>query len=113
MAKENLIKVRIDGESFWAKSLKNNTAEVRNIPFQGVISLHDIVKIDNENNIIKIIKKKTIQASIEYAYHKRTVQEEWKQLVKYFEKNKIEIEGMVIGYASLAVPLKMTKKKFR
>lgn len=117
MAKEEkLIKVHfkgsICGESLWAKPGKNNTAELRNIPFNQEISLHDIVKIDEDGEIVKIVKKKTITCGVRYKYTEKNVRKEYHSMAKYFEKNKIKVEGVSFGIASLALPLKMKKRTF-
>lgn len=118
MAKEkDLIKVRYKGsqcgENMWAKPLTQNTAQLKNIPFHAEIGLNDVVEIDSDRNITKVLKRKSITCGIKYKFTKAGIQEEYKKLALYFEKkNKIPIEGAVIGMASLAVPMKMTKKSF-
>jgi hypothetical protein len=110
MAK-NLIKVHYKGpemmEHLWAKPMKGNTARLMNIPFQDGISLHDVVLLDDELNIINLVKKKTDRITIRYNLNNKTLHRDWKKMIKYFIDNKIAIEGVQAGYASLAIPCNM------
>lgn len=112
-----LIKVRYAGkemgEHLWAKPLGNNTAELQNIPFQDGISLHDIVEYDANDNIVKVLKRVTRRAALNYAFRDK---ESYQALVKHFEASKVKVEGAgkadeKTGVAYLAFPLDMTEEQ--
>lgn len=57
MKNDNMIKLHIPGESFWAERLTENTARVENILLDFSIGLNDIVLFNQENEVLEVIQK--------------------------------------------------------
>jgi hypothetical protein len=107
MSEPKHIKLNVPGESFWAKQLSENTAEVDNILLEPSIGLGDIVKFNPKNNSVEtVLVKKTNTMAVNYPTD-GDIKETYKTLYNHLEGNDIQVEGMMAGMALIAVPVGM------
>lgn len=105
MSEPKHIKLNIPGESFWAKQLTEDTAEVDNILLEPSIGLGDIVKFNTKTNTVEtVLVKKTNTMAVNYS-PEGDIKETYKTLYNYLESNNILVEGMMAGMALIAVPV--------
>lgn len=99
--KEDLIKVRLQGETVWAVRLTPTTAEIRNTPLDERVNFKDIVEIDGHHNFIKVIERYFEQAGIEYEYDPETIKVEYPKMAQYLRDHEVFIEGYTAGFAGV------------
>ncbi len=103
------IKIRVEGESFWALQLTENTAQVDNILLSNEVHYKDIVKFNPETMIVeKVIESTHDTIAIVYKTTEETIQEDYKKLHTYLKEKNMSLEGMGAGIALLAFPKTMT-----
>lgn len=112
MKNDNMIKLHIPGESFWAERLTENTARVENILLDFSIGLNDIVLFNQENEVLEVIQKNSKSAMLKYANEPDTVRENYAKIYEYFKGHRIGCEGMFAGEALLSLPIELSDIEF-
>ena len=112
MKNDNMIKLHIPGESFWAERLTENTARVENILLDFSIGLNDIVLFNQENEVLEVIQKNSKSVMLKYANEPDTVRENYAKIYEYCKGHRIGGEGMFAGEALLSLPIELSDIEF-
>ena len=96
------------GENLWAMPLDSNTAVIKNVPFfSGEYGLNDIVEIDDDREVIRLVQKMTETVYIKYDYPEdgedyEATKKIWHDIFEFLNENGLSPEGMAPGYAVAA-----------
>jgi len=106
----------VEGETLWARYIGDNKAKLDNIPFFAEeIGLGDLVEINDDCEIIRVLEKATVtrKATYKISEDKEETIKKWKRIWKYFENTDIKTEGSYPGLFSLSIPIDMNDKRLR
>jgi hypothetical protein len=102
------IKLRIPGETFWAKPLSETTAEIKNILVNPEYGFDDIVSHDGFGNVQALLIKKTYRVFLKYPLFVKKSEdkdERRNKIIKHFENENLMAEPAIAGLILIAVPV--------
>jgi hypothetical protein len=94
---ENSIKIRVPGESFWAVAIPDRPfhAEVRNICFEEGLFLNDIVQINKNGDVLRVVERKWKQKSL--VRYTPTTKEACAVVAEQLKSTGGQVEGFLPG----------------
>lgn len=97
------------GEFLWARRIGKDTAKIENIPFfAGGLALGDLVRIDDDNEIVEVLEHVARTCGIQYGDPDRLTREEavqrYAEIKTKLAEHDIHTEGIIPGLCSLSVP---------
>lgn len=106
------IKIRVEGESFWAIQLTENTAIVDNILMTNDVHFKDKVRFNPETKLVEEVLESFYDTiALVYKTTEETVKEDYGKLYEYLKPKDMHLEGMGAGIALLAFPKAMTDEQ--
>jgi hypothetical protein len=124
----SMVKVRIafsnvkpggpSGEFIWARRISKDTAKIENIPFMtSKLALGDLVRIDNENEVVEVLEHFARTRALRYADKKGLNADEMKErdaeVHEYLKRFDIAMEGMFSACAPFRYPWTSMTKNWR
>ena len=101
-------------ETLWAYPIGKKYAKINNLPFHAIwIGYGDIVEVEPTDDFVKKFVRVISRGSITVAFFyeigdtEAETRDRVKQIGEHFRKYKIDGEGAMLGWISLAVPVDM------
>lgn len=124
MSSQKMIKVwipvrlpneQISNEHLWATPINKHTVKIENIPFFADLAMGDLVEIDSQCQILRVIEHcgKTRRGQYDWSRSTEENQRVWDIIREHLSKFDIAVEGMGNGIFSMAVPLDLTDRKLQ
>lgn len=106
-----------NAENVWAKQIGKREAVVANIPFlTRKCGLGDTIRFKEDDDGIKVFTKrletKTRTCHISYVLGEddKTTVSNFQEVCKHYRKYGIETEGVIKGYAAIAIPIELEEE---